>query len=221
MALSVSKILTDVSIILQDVTNVRWTQAELLEWLNAAQREIVGYKPNTSVKTVSVPTVPGTRQAAPADCISIIRLVRNMGVDGNTPGSAIRLVSHEIIDAQLPDWHSSPKSPVIKHYVFDDNNPKTYYVYPPSNGATMPEMVYCAYPVDATFGGNISIDDIFESALLNYILYRSYSKDAEYAMNKELAAGYYGAFTTLLTGKSAAEVAIDPNKNAAGNRGIV
>lgn len=221
MAISVSTILTNVAVILQDITNVRWSQTELLAWLNAAQREIIGYKPNASVKTAPVATVAGTRQTAPADCISILRVVRNLGADGMTPGPAIRLVSHEIMDAQNPNWHTDPQSGTLRHYVFDDQNPKTYYVYPPSNGNTKPEMAYCAYPADATLTGTISVDDIFESALMNYILYRAYLKDAEYAMNGQLATQYYGAFTTLLTGKSAAEVAVDPNKNAAGSRSIV
>ena len=45
MALTVKNILDRVQISLQDTTNIRWTQTELLNYLNDAQREIALLKP--------------------------------------------------------------------------------------------------------------------------------------------------------------------------------
>jgi len=44
--ITVASILTKVSTILQDPSNIRWTADELILWLNDAQRELVLYKPN-------------------------------------------------------------------------------------------------------------------------------------------------------------------------------
>lgn len=46
---------------------------------------------------------------------------------------------------------------------------------------------------------------------MNYILYRAYSKDAEFAANASAAAAYYQAFQGNLAGKAGAEAASNPN----------
>ena len=52
MALTVKNILDRVQFTLQDTTNIRWTQTELLNYLNDAQREIALLKPDaTSINT--------------------------------------------------------------------------------------------------------------------------------------------------------------------------
>jgi len=51
----------------------------------------------------------------------------------------------------------------------------------------------------------ILIDDVYATALVNYMLYRSYSKDAEYAANAAQAQAYYQQFMLLLGAKVTAE----------------
>jgi hypothetical protein len=54
------------------------------------------------------------------------------------------------------------------------------------------------------------VDDVYATTLINYILYRAYSKDAEYAANGALATAYYGQFMALLGAKVAAEQVTAP-----------
>lgn len=212
--ITVAALLSRAAVILQDPTNIRWPQTELLDWLNDGQREVALYKPNVFVKNVTIQLVAGTKQSLPADGISLIDVVRNMGVDGTTPGSAIRAVSREILDAQVSGWHSSTASITVKHFVYTPLDPKNFYVYPPqpSTGMSRVEVIYVAAPTDATLVSTITIDDVFMTALLNYILFRAYTKDAEYANNAQLAAQYYQAFQGALTGKTAAETVSNPNQ---------
>lgn len=210
--ITVSSLLTKVAVILQDPTNIRWPQSELVDWLNDGQREVAFYKPNAFVKNTSKQLVSGTKQTLPADAVSLVDVVRNLGTDGSTPGNAVRLVSREILDAQLVGWHSSTAAAAVKHFVYTPLDPKTFYVYPPNTGTGYVEIVYVAAPTDAAVNGNITLDDIYVTALLNYILYRAYSKDAEYANNSQLAAAYYASFQGLLQGKVTAEAASNPNQ---------
>ena len=53
-------------------------------------------------------------------------------------------------------------------------------------------------------------------AIVNYALYRCYSKDAEYAANAQLAAAYYQAFNAQMVGRTNAEMGSDVNRNSAG-----
>jgi hypothetical protein len=212
--ITVASILTKVSTILQDPSNIRWTTDELILWLNDAQRELVLYKPNAYVTTGAVQCVAGTKQSIPAAAVSLIDIVRNMGTNGTTPGNAVRTVSREILDAQVPNWHSSTASATTKHFVYNVLSPRTYYVYPPQPASSQGylELVYVALPTDAVSGGVITLDDIYVTPIISYILFRAYSKDAEYANNATLAATYYQQFQGLVQGKATAEAASNPNQ---------
>lgn len=212
--ITVASILTKVSTILQDPTNIRWPTDELILWLNDGQREVALYKPNAFVINTAVICVAGTKQTLPAAAVSLIDVVRNMGTNGTTPGNSIRAVSREILDTQVPNWHASTPSATVKHFVYTPLDSKTYYVYPPqpASGQGYVELVYVAAPTDAVSGGVITLDDIYVTALISYILFRAYSKDAEYANNATLAATYYQQFQGLLQGKVTAEAASNPNQ---------
>jgi len=209
-----SSILDRASIILQDTTNIRWPSDELLGWLNDGQREIVLRKPDAYTKTSSVMlTASETKQAIPSDGIILIDVIRNMGT-GVTPGRAITRTERYILDGQRPNWNTETASATVKHYMFDERNQKTFYVYPPQ--PTTPgyiEIVYSAAPADlATVASTLTLDDIYASALLDYTLYRAYSKDADIAPSApQRAVGHYQAFMQSIGAQEQAESRYDPN----------
>lgn len=214
--ISVASILNRVSVLLQDTTNVRWPQLELLDWLNDAQREIALHKPNVYVKNINVTLVAGTKQSIPVDGNSLISVPRNIG------GNAIRITSREVLDAQIPDWHLASKASVkVVHYCYSDADPKNFYVYPPSPGGNSVEIIYSASPVNAALAGTISVDDIYSSALVDYMAYRAYSKDTEYAANSQNASNHYQIFISAIKGKYSAELATDPNARSKSNPNVV
>lgn len=215
--LTATAVIDRVSTLLQDTDNIRWPVAELLLWISDAQREVGSYKPDALVITGAVPLVAGTKQSLPANGIALIDVVRNMGANATTPGRAPRLVMREILDAQMPTWHSDTPSAEVRHYVFDPANQRTFYVQPPQPSVSPGslEVVYSAAPANITTAGqSLILDDTWISAVTNYVLYRAYSKDAEYAANANLAVAYYQAFITQMTGRSNAEAMLDPNRNA-------
>jgi hypothetical protein len=212
---TVAATLARAATLLQDVSNIRWPQAELLDWLNDGQRDIVLKKPNASVKNSALPLQAGTKQSLPADGVQLIDIVRNL------PGEAIRLVSREILDAQVPNWHSSTASSSVKHYCYSELDLKNFYVWPPNNGNGTVELIYSAAPANASLNGVISVDDIYQSVLLDYILYRAWSKDAEYASDPARAAAHYAAFVNALGSKAQVEMGASPNAMASGNPNVV
>lgn len=196
-------------VILQDSTAVRWPEAELLNWLNDGQREIVALRTDAFSKIANVTCVAGTKQVIPtSDGLRLLDVLRNMGAGGSTPGTAIRKVPRQILDGQTPEWHAATPSTTIKHYVFDERAPKTFYVYPPASAGTQLEVLYSASPTDvATIGSVITLDDIYMTPLIDYILYRAYSKDTEYAGNANRAAAARQAFENTLGLKAQADAA--------------
>ena len=212
--IQVNNLVSRAATLIQDATNIRWPTSELIDWLNDGQREIVLLKPQASVKNESVALTTGaTKQTIPAAGVMLIDVARNMGAAGSTPGDAIRVTSREVLDAQKPTWHSDANTDgKIKHYMFDPRDPKTFYVYPKAPAtAWYVEVIYSASPTDCSAGGTIQIDDIYANALLDYVLYRAYSKDAEYAQNAQLAVAHYQAFSNSIGVKTQNELAQNPS----------
>lgn len=221
----VDTILTRAGTLIQDATNVRWPLTELLGWFNDGQREVVVYKPEANSQNASVLlTAGGTKQTIPTNGVELLDVVRNMGADGLTPGNPVTVVSRQVLDTQIPGWHSAVNAlGYIQHYVFDPRDPTHFYTYPQAPATPWyAELVYSAAPVDAVLGGVISLPDIYANALLDYVLYRAYSKDSTFASNSALAVAHYQAFTATITGKGSVEAANNPNRigAAAGNPNI-
>ena len=214
----VSAIVNRATALLQDATNVRWPEAELVNWLNDGQREIVLIRPDASVTNAPmILTANSTRQTLPAAGIRLLDVVRNMGIDGLTPGNVVRLVTREVLDAQIPTWHVDAGQAAIKHFCNDPRDPKHFYVYPRPHATTVVqvEVLYSSAPADCalpsvTPTAVITLDDVYGNALLDYVLYRAYIKDAEYAANVQRAEGHYGSFAASLGIKLKTDMATAP-----------
>ena len=102
-----ANLLARVKDILQDTTSVRWPEAELLRYINDAQREIVNYRPESSATTSNVQLVTGTKQSLPSGGLRLIKVTRNMSsaASGATGKRAIRIVNVDILNTQEPDWN--------------------------------------------------------------------------------------------------------------------
>jgi len=203
--------------ILQDTTSggTRWLDPELLKWLNDAQREIVLLKPNAYSAVESVSLVPGTKQALPAAGLLLLAIVRN------TNGSAVRRVDRNIMDSENNSWHQDQATDMIEHYIFDEDAPDTFWVYPPNTGGGSVEVIYSKAPSDLTaLSSTITLNDIYANVILDYLLYRAYSKDTDYAGNQTRATNHYNAFNNSLGVKLKAEQSSSPNQNVSTMRAV-
>lgn len=228
MALSGTNLLSRIKDILQDTTSVRWPEAEILRYINDAQREIVNYKPESSAKTDNVQLVAGTKQALPADGLRLIKVTRNMSAASNsaTGKRAIRIVNVDILNTQEPDWNDPTVSgdaqhgTVVKHYIFDEDDPKNYYVYPGVNGNAYVEIVYSKTPTDlSSASSNLDIDDIYGNAVIDYVLFRAYQKDSEYAGNAQRMQTHYQLFLNCIGQGAQAQSLLSPNNDRTSNIG--
>lgn len=230
MAVSVNSVIDRVQRVLQDTTGVRWPiDDELVLWVNDAQREIALLKPDASAQNTRITLVAGTKQTIPDDGNRLLKVVRNMRNPGSgfVGAKAVRLVSGEVLDAQTPEWHdpevtgAAAHTNVVQHYVYDDSNPRNFYVYP---GATVDsiqtgtvdegtylEIIYSANPSAVAAGDNLSIPDIYANSIMNYTLYMAYQKDAEFAGNQQRAQGHYQLFLTTITGKGQVDAVTSPS----------
>jgi len=192
--------------------------AELVLWINDAQREIALLKPDASAINETITLADGTKQDIPSAGNRLLKVVRNMSAaSGGTGKRAVRLVDAEVLNGQTPDWHDptvagdAAHTNIVKHYIYEESNPRNFYVYPGISGAAYLEIIYSSNPTTVAQGGNLSIPDIFANAVMNYVLYMAYMKDAEYAGNSQRANSHFALFTNSVTGKGQIDAITNPN----------
>lgn len=209
---------------LLDPKGERWSPEDLLSYLNAGQREVVILRPDANVVVRAVALTPGqTRQSLPEDGLQLVDITRNLGEDGASPGRIVTVIEREEIDALAPDWHSeAPAADEIDHYTYDERSPKTFYVYRKLNVQNhMVEMHFSSTPTDALVKGvnggtantTIAIDDIYQTALYDFMLMRAHAKDTD-AQNMAESDGAYRRFLNRLGLKLQVDRNADPNRNS-------
>jgi len=223
--MKVSDITSRVRILLNDLDGTRWLDSELVSWINDAQKLIALTRPDASVAVAALTLVAGTKQSIPATSFRLLDVMRNLAVDGVTGGRSIRIVDREVLDSQDPMWHTATASGTIKHFVYDNRSPTVFYVYPPAAVGTKIEAMYSVAPTEIvydsvtpnnTLNTNLSVSDIYLESVVNYVMYRSYSKDAEFSQNPQLATGYLQTVYSLLGIKTQKDVAFSPDLNSKG-----
>ena len=209
-----SEIISKARRILQDTTTggTRWLDDELLGWINDAQREIVLIKPNSNSLVADAETVQGSKQTLPSGGLTLLAVIRN------TAGPAIRRIDRNIMDSENPNWYEDTESDTTIHYIFDEDNPDTYYVYPPKPATPSTiELSYSGAPQDlVNTSASIALNDIYANVILDYVLYRAYSKDSDYAGNAQRATNHYTAFNNSLGNRVQVEQIATPNVDQSG-----
>lgn len=218
----VTDIIRRVEYVLQD-TNIRWPRVELQNWLNESYMAITLLRPDANAKSGTFTCANGSRQVLTAQFPSALRLLdvtRNLA--SSSTKKVVRLVARSVLDDQRPSWHSETGTVNIQHYTFDPRQPKEFFVYPPATTSAEIEVVYADAPgahslteaqLDPDGGSNevIKLDDIYMSPIIDWILYRAYSKDAEYGANEARAQAAYGAFNAAIGAKSQTDTAVSPS----------
>ena len=203
-----STIITRARGILQDAdsTSYTWSDADLLAYLNDGQRNIVFMKPDAYIKNESVVLVAGTKQTVPTDGLGLIKITRNMGTNGTTPGKPVAFVLMEQVDYLIPDFHTHTACASLDLYTYDKDDPLRYYVYPPQPTSSFgyAEIVYPALPADVAASAAITLGDVYQTALLNYILYRAFSREID-PISSSSAGAYYNLYVSELGRKDLAE----------------
>ena len=219
--LQAQHILSRVRNILQDNTGVRWTDGEMFDYLSDAQREIANLRPDATATHSNVQLAAGTEQSIPTDGLRLIKLVRNMSGSGTdaTGARSIRIVTEDSLNTTEPSWHDptvtgdAAHGTEVKHYIFDNADPRKFYVYPGVSGSAYVEVVYSKNPTSIGAATDlIQVDDVFANALVNFVLYRAYLKDAEYAGNQNRAGTHFQLFVSSLTAGGAAQVNTQPDQ---------
>ena len=199
--------------ILQDTTNVRRSQQTLLDYLNDGQREVVLFRPDANPVNESLTLAANSaKQSLPATALRLLSIYKN----ASPTTKPITNIERRVLDDQIEDWYGTTGTNV-EHYVYDPMDPKVFYVYPhtTSSSATI-SIVYSSSPANITISNFtsdttvISLDDVYANAILDYMLYRAYQKDTEYAGDMQRSAMYLQSFQNSLGVKNQVDAGSTP-----------
>lgn len=208
-----SDVINRVRVLLND-DGTRWPNTELFYWISDAQRLITLVRPDATSAAEVVSLVAGTKQSIPATSFRLLDILHNIGADGTTIGRSIKLTDRDQLETQDPYWQTKTQKSEVRQYIYDPRVPATFYVTPPVKVNTKVEIVTQKAPTDiATTNDNLALMDIYFETVVNYVMYRAYSKDNEYAANSANANNYLQLVLTTLGLKTMKDVAASPALN--------
>ncbi|MEC6796772.1 DUF6682 family protein [Photobacterium sp. S4TG1] len=188
--ISVDILLTQAAIALVDPLFVRWQKPELLYYLNEALNAVITYKPNAVVARVNI-EAKGNPVALPDDAHMLLSVEQIGAVRG-------QFTPMETLNRFYPDWRTSQGEPKCWTKAADELT--WFWLYPTPDKATVIDVQYSQL-LTATEGGELRMAITYSGMLLDFILYRAFSKDAENASEAQKAATHYQVFNAALTGK--------------------
>lgn len=205
----VNDILESVTIRYNDTEYTRLSQSQYLKFLDDAISKLILVRPDAHVQTAIVPLVEGTRQSIPSDGYALIDIYMNKIDEGSgqfSNGAPILQVDRKDLD-YFSNWHETGSTTdEIDEFAYDSRSPRTFWVSPPpaDDDLVHVEMDYSFghevkfAELTDTFADillmEIDVEDIFASALMQYMLYLCFSTDSSSTNDMQLSAAYEQAF---------------------------
>lgn len=189
--------------LLQDEDYDNWTETELLQWYNQATRQVVIASPDANVSIESVKLVAGVKQYFPSGVLSFLKVTRNMGTDGETPGETVTPMTMEILGAWEPDWSNATATTAIEHSIKEQGD--YWYCYPPSDGTGYVEIEVARAPDVVVYDDDgeweselVGVHERFINAVMELIMYFAYSKDTDFPGSEARAIKHYNLYASAV-----------------------
>ena len=216
----------------EDTNNLRWTDTEMLRFVNAGQRQIVMFVPEANIieATFSVTADSDARQTIPADGVKFIKITANDDTGNTQRGPAITQIDIDAIDSSFPDWMYTatiwPRTETLndvhsdsvnfEHYMHDPREPKIFYLYPAPDLSTTHSvfLVYAQLPTDlSALSNTFALDDEYQNAMVEYVQYRALSKDGRYGAGADLRRDLWNNFRQALGLKIEGDARVGPGSS--------
>lgn len=207
--------------ILQDDAGVRWQDSDLLNSVADAQQLIAKHLPESVSITTNLALDAGkTKQSIGANYVRLLRITRNMGEGGANPGAAISPTTREALDAVRMNWNTE-QGREVQHFIYDPlTEPKTFYVYPAPRKTLFVEAVLEAVvPTAIASSTTLKVADSWINEVLDWVLYRAFSTDADHGGNLQRALSHGRAFADAIGMEFQTRPAGNINQEVRPNRG--
>ena len=194
MALTVTLLIDDVARELQDAEHTRWTRTELLDYFNAAQRTFAEQRPDQLAQEIEL-VLSGWRHELAPNIHTLIDVTNNV----NQSSKRITKTDAWVLDCVTAGWRGAAPAREVIHFMHDIRMPREVLFYPPAQDGAKVRAVVQLTTVDlADEVRDPYVPERWLDALRHFVLFRAWSKDAEFGGNKDLAASHLALFNNML-----------------------
>jgi hypothetical protein len=180
-----SVILNAARFLLQDAAAATWSDPQLLDNLNAAERRICTLKPTAHTVKGPLSLVSGVHQTLPATGTLVLEVIEDYAT-----GVRVRQVDKELLDESNQFWPNATHENYVEEWTFDPREPKAFDVLPPNDGTGQVLVLYATTPTALTASTDpLNLDDSYEDALKSFTLSESYAHTS--AKQDIVKADYY------------------------------
>lgn len=192
---------------LNDLEYVRWTKADLADYLTDAIATMAALKPTLFTVFEPLRLAPGAVQTVPGEFTELVDIIYNLLPDGTqgepvNPGSftAARALGRP---ACTPAYGVGY---VVRSYTVHPENDTYYYVDPPAPTVSPMPAVWALVrrapnvitaETDAVVMANTT-PETYRSVLLEWMLYRAFARDSESSDSFTKSQAHYKAFYQFL-----------------------
>jgi len=209
--MNAQEVIDEVSKQLNDASLTTWTESSLIEYINSAQEAIASIRPDASSTITTMQMVAGSKQTIPTSGLRLLEVIRNMG-SGSTPGRTIRPADHDSISLFNSAWHSQTQVAEIKNFAYNEKNPDTFYVDPPSDGTEFIEISISVVPLAVDFAvDDLALKDIYRNHIVQWCMFRAYSIEVDSASSQRRASAHKESFYELMGKKFQRDVMYSPS----------
>jgi hypothetical protein len=213
---TVEDIIDEVRVQLNDLGEdvQQWSGGELLQYVNAAARQIVSVKPEANVVEELVDTSPDFRQVLPAGGVKFLGVWNSEDAYGVLRGSSITAIELDSMNSAFPSWMPDyPASGEYEHFAHDPRDPKVFYLFPKIASATA-LVKYVKNPAAVTaVEDEFSLGDEYVNAAVSYVLYRALTKNARHSVQPNQRVELWENFLRMLGVKIQSTQRVDPATN--------
>lgn len=198
------KLLEDLAQVqLNDPKGENWSLTELLRYLNDGLQLMVQYVPHEFSKVKTDTLVAGAEQSLPAQGVELVEILANVNAN-DTYADVPFETTKRSLSLGDPAWRQASPG-TAKEWAKDPSSPTTYWVSPPAAAGNKVEIEYIEHPSTLVINGVLPIHGDLEPALADYVLYRAFSKDTDYAGEAGLSTLHYNSFLSAVGGGSHGE----------------
>lgn len=199
MGANVEEITNRVVFLTTDPDGDAYPRTAIYDFIYEAEQTIVNVKPEALNNSGVLVCVDGSRQTIATQFTAAVNFLDahcNVDVSGALIGSVRRVKMREL-DAIRPNWRQAARATNIREFMVDDREPLVVHVNPPASAGARLQISYSSKPapyanVDANT--QTAVDELYLPMIMDWVMYRCLSKDAEGTPNSNKALMYRKSF---------------------------
>ena len=196
-----------------DTARKRFSLPAIARWMDEAQGIICELQPRAAAEHRVFTLVEGPsqdlRNEPSVAWIRVHEAVCNTTAAGEPTGPAIRMVEGNVLGRVRRDWRNFAPATQVDEVSLDERDPFVFTVFPPAAAGTKVQLLATVRPGPVCVlnsGGTALLDpeervgvrDGFDTPLVDWVLFRLFSKDSEDQSYQARAKGHFDAAQLVL-----------------------